>query len=81
MDELFQAVTKGLWIVFEDIDTAPFEILTALLPLLEDRTLHISSRGETIQAAKNFQVFGTITRELGGSRPRSSSGGGEMNHF
>lgn len=32
--------------VFEDIDRAPFEILSALVPLLEDRKLYIAGRGE-----------------------------------
>lgn len=43
---LTQAVTRGVWVVFEDVDLAPFEILSALIPLLEDRQLYIPGRGE-----------------------------------
>lgn len=32
--------------VFEDIDRAPLEILSALVPLLEDRKLYLAGRGE-----------------------------------
>lgn len=38
---LTTAVTEGRWIVFEDIDMAPVEVLAVLLPLLETRYLHI----------------------------------------
>ena len=36
-----QAVTRGAWVVIEDVDLAPFEVLSALVPLLEERRLYI----------------------------------------
>lgn len=59
---LTQAVLKGLWVVFEDIDRAPFEILSALVPLLEDRKLYIAGRAETIVAAEGFQLLATVAK-------------------
>lgn len=54
------AVREGRWVLIEDIDKAPTEILSVLLPLLEKRELLIPSRGETIKAAPGFQLFSTI---------------------
>lgn len=54
------AVREGRWVMIEDIDKAPTEILSVLLPLLEKRELLIPSRGETIKAAPGFQLFSTI---------------------
>eukprot|EP00897_Mesotaenium_endlicherianum_P007207 jgi/Mesen1/6514/ME000332S05520 len=71
---LTQAVTRGVWVVFEDIDMAPFEVLSALVPILEDRRLYIPGRGEVIEAAANFQLFGTRTCTPQGAFHSSSSG-------
>ncbi|KAJ3195669.1 hypothetical protein HK101_011411 [Irineochytrium annulatum] len=58
---LTTAVTQGRWILFEDIDLAPMEVLSILLPLLETRDLFIPSRGEKITAKEGFQLFATRT--------------------
>ena len=65
-----QAVAKGMWVVIEDVDLAPFEVLAALVPLLEERRLYVPGRGESVPAAEGFQLFGTVT--VGGA----DSGGG-----
>ena len=70
---LTQAVTKGVWVLIEDIDLAPFEVLSALVPLLEKRKLYVPGRGESIQAAPGFQLFGSVTTEAG----RSTSAGAD----
>jgi len=41
-----QAVAEGRWVVIEDINMAPADVLAALVPLLESRTLTVASRGE-----------------------------------
>jgi midasin len=41
-----QAVSEGRWVVIEDINMAPPDVLAALVPLLESRTLTVASRGE-----------------------------------
>ena len=47
---LTQAVTRGVWVLIEDVDLAPFEVLSALVPLLEKRRLYVPGRGESIQS-------------------------------
>lgn len=54
------AVKEGLWVLIEDIDKAPTDVLSVLLPLLEKRELLIPSRGEVIKASSGFQIFGTV---------------------
>ncbi|KAG0044860.1 AAA ATPase midasin [Gryganskiella cystojenkinii] len=56
---LTTAVRDGKWLLIEDIDLAPMEVLSVLLPLLESRTLFIPSRGEKIPASEGFQLFAT----------------------
>ncbi len=56
-----KAVREGRWILIEDIDLAPLEILSVLIPLLETRKLFIAGRGEVIHAPKSFQLFATQT--------------------
>ncbi|XP_057850180.2 midasin isoform X2 [Cryptomeria japonica] len=65
---LTQAVVKGFWVVFEDIDKAPSDIISVLAPLLEDRKLYVPGQGEAIPAAEGFQLFATITKFQTGSR-------------
>lgn len=69
---LTQAVTRGVWVLIEDIDLAPFEVLSALVPLLEKRKLYIPGRGESVQAAPGFQLFGSVTTEAGRSTSSSA---------
>ena len=40
-----QAVRKGMWIVIEDIDLAPMDVISVLLPLLETRKLQTPAGG------------------------------------
>ena len=58
---LTQALTKGLWVVIEDIDRAPFEVLSALVPLLETRKILLPGQGEVIEAAPGFRLFATYS--------------------
>ncbi|KAL0341854.1 UNVERIFIED_CONTAM: Midasin, partial [Sesamum calycinum] len=44
---LTQAVLNGFWVVFEDIDKAPPDILSILLPLLEGAVTFSTGHGET----------------------------------
>ncbi|XJO73933.1 hypothetical protein BDV3_004832 [Batrachochytrium dendrobatidis] len=56
---LTTAVSEGRWILIEDIDLAPVDVVAVLVPLLETRWLHIPSRGERIQAKDSFRIFAT----------------------
>lgn len=57
---LTTAVREGKWVVIEDIDKAPTEVLSVLLTLLEKRELTIPSRGEVIRAKSGFQLISTV---------------------
>ncbi|TPX46650.1 hypothetical protein SeMB42_g02317 [Synchytrium endobioticum] len=69
---LTTAVKDGRWIVFEDVDLAPSEVISILIPLLESRQLFIPSRNELLKAHENFRIFATISSDSTGSAPSSS---------
>ncbi|ORX92053.1 hypothetical protein BCR34DRAFT_608897 [Clohesyomyces aquaticus] len=57
---LTAAVNEGRWIFVEDLDRAPNEVVSTLLPLIERGELLIPSRGETIRAARGFRIIATM---------------------
>ncbi|KAK6297294.1 hypothetical protein J4Q44_G00318770 [Coregonus suidteri] len=56
---LTQAVSKGHWILLEDIDHAPLDVISVLLPLMENKKLMIPGREDCIEVAPGFQFFAT----------------------
>uniref|UniRef100_A0A8D0DW25 Midasin n=1 Tax=Salvator merianae TaxID=96440 RepID=A0A8D0DW25_SALMN len=56
---LYQAVSKGDWILLEDIDYAPLDVVSVLIPLLENGELLIPGRSDCIKVAPGFQLFAT----------------------
>lgn len=62
---LTTAVREGRWVLVEDLDRAPTEVLSTLLPLIERNELLIPSRGETIRAASSFRLFATVRTSRG----------------
>ncbi|KAL8480046.1 hypothetical protein ACS0TY_026830 [Phlomoides rotata] len=58
---LTQAVLNGFWVVFEDIDKAPTDILSILLPLLEGAVTFSTGHGEAVRVNKSFRLFSTLT--------------------
>uniref|UniRef100_A0A3P8WSX5 Midasin n=1 Tax=Cynoglossus semilaevis TaxID=244447 RepID=A0A3P8WSX5_CYNSE len=72
---LTQAVSKGQWILLEDIDHAPLDVISVLLPLMENKKLMIPGREDCIEVAPGFQFFATRrTYYSGGSwhKPQNS---------
>jgi midasin len=61
---LTTAVKEGRWIFIEDLDRAPNDVISTLLPLIERGELLIPSRGETIRAARGFRIIGTMRSTL-----------------
>lgn len=57
---LTNAVTEGRWVIIEDLNRAPMEIISTLLPLLERRELLIPNWGECIRAAPGFKLIATV---------------------
>lgn len=58
---LTRAAAAGAWVLIEDLDRAPFEVLAAIGPLLEGRPLALPGRSRPLKAAPGFRVFGTVT--------------------
>lgn len=72
---LTQAVSEGQWILLEDIDHAPLDVISVLLPLMENKKLLIPGREDCIDVAPGFQFFATRrTYYSGGSwhKPQNS---------
>ena len=64
---LAQAVSAGRWLVLEDVDAAPPEVLAALLPLLEGQPLPVPGR-ESLTPAPGFALFGSVSANAGARR-------------
>jgi midasin len=62
---LTTAVKEGRWVLIEDLDRAPTEVLSTLLPLIERNELLIPSRGETIRAGSSFRLLATVRTSRG----------------
>lgn len=62
---LTTAVKEGRWVLIEDLDRAPNEVMSTLLPLVERGELLVASRGEKIQAASTFRLFATVRTSRG----------------
>ena len=56
-----QAVAQGRWLLLEDVDRAPVEVMAALSSLLETRVLYVPGRAQALRAAPGFQIWGTLT--------------------
>ncbi|KAM5447036.1 AAA ATPase midasin [Microsporum audouinii] len=63
---LTQAAREGRWILIEDLDRAPAEVISVILPLIENRELVIPSRQEHIRCAESFRVIATMRSFLNG---------------
>ncbi|KAI9827912.1 MAG: hypothetical protein M1819_006855 [Sarea resinae] len=57
---LTTAVREGRWVFIEDIDRAPTEVISVILPLLERGELLIPNRGEKVRAARGFKLIATM---------------------
>ncbi|XP_034264874.1 midasin [Pantherophis guttatus] len=56
---LTQAVSRGHWILLEDIDYAALDVISVLIPLLENGELLIPGRNDCIKVAPGFHLFAT----------------------
>lgn len=57
---LTTAVREGRWVFIEDLDRAPNEVISVILPLIERRELYIPSRGEIVRAMQGFRLIASI---------------------
>ena len=56
-----QAVAHGRWLVLEDVDRAPLEVMAALAPLLEGGSLYLPGRATSLTPPPTFRLFATLT--------------------
>ncbi|KAI4147659.1 MAG: hypothetical protein LQ341_001747, partial [Variospora aurantia] len=57
---LTKAVSEGKWVLIEDYDRAPAEIVSMILPVLERRELLVPHWGQAIRASAGFKIIATI---------------------
>ena len=57
---LAQALNEGNWVLVEDLDRVPSEVLSVFVQVIEQRQLIIPSRKERIKAAAGFRLIATI---------------------
>lgn len=57
---LTRAVTEGRWVLIEDLDRAPSEVLSVILPLIEKGELVVPGREERVRAAQGFKILATM---------------------
>ncbi|KAH1602103.1 hypothetical protein KXX34_002192 [Aspergillus fumigatus] len=57
---LTKAAREGRWILIEDLDRAPSEVIGLILPIIEKGELTIASRKERIKCAEGFKIIATM---------------------
>ncbi|KAK1139506.1 AAA ATPase midasin [Aspergillus melleus] len=57
---LTKAAREGRWILIEDFDRAPSEVIGLILPIIEKGELTIASRKERIKCAEGFRIIATM---------------------
>jgi midasin len=70
---LTKCVLNGHWIVLEDIDFAPPDVISLLLPLVKTRRLNLPGYYEPVVSARDFKLF--LTQRT------ASTGGLEAGHM
>ncbi|KAK5102720.1 AAA ATPase midasin [Lithohypha guttulata] len=64
---LTKAIQEGRWVLIEDIDRAPAEVMGLLRPLIENNELFLSNRKERLRPKDGFRLLGTIRTSGPGS--------------
>lgn len=68
---LTRALQQGRWVLIEDIDRAPAEVLGVLRPVIENGSIFIPNRREVVKAADGFRILATVRTT--GESPSSTS--------
>ncbi|GBM39498.1 Midasin [Araneus ventricosus] len=54
---LIRAMTQGHWLLLEDIDCAPMDVVSLLVPVLQSRSIILPGHPNPVKAAPGFQLF------------------------
>lgn len=57
---LTKAAREGRWVLIEDLDRAPSEVMGLILPIIERGELTIPSRRKRIKCAEGFKIIATM---------------------
>ena len=57
---LTRAVQEGRWVLIEDIDRAPSEVLGIILPIIEKGELYLPNRRQHIPVGTGFRILATM---------------------
>lgn len=57
---LTKAAREGRWVLIEDLNRAPSEVIGLILPIIERGELTIASRKERIKCADGFRIIATM---------------------
>ena len=55
----------GRWLLVEDVDLAPADVLAVLAPLADTRRLALPQRAQVVAAAPGFQLLASVTTAPG----------------
>ncbi|QKX59888.1 uncharacterized protein TRUGW13939_07030 [Talaromyces rugulosus] len=61
---LTKAAKEGRWVLIEDLDRAPSEVIGLMLPIIERGELIIPSRKERIKCSDGFRLIATMKTSL-----------------
>ncbi|CRG88960.1 hypothetical protein PISL3812_05995 [Talaromyces islandicus] len=61
---LTKAAKEGRWVLIEDLDRAPSEVIGLMLPIIERGELIIPSRKERIKCSDGFRIIATMKTSL-----------------
>ncbi|XP_042896414.1 midasin [Parasteatoda tepidariorum] len=56
---LVKAMSEGHWLLLEDVDSAPMDVVSLLVPVLQSRSILLPGHAAPLQAAPGFQLFAT----------------------
>lgn len=56
---LINAMVEGHWLLLEDIDCAPMDVISLLVPVLQSRSIVLPGHANPVKAAPGFQLFAT----------------------
>lgn len=73
-----KAAREGRWVLIEDLDRAPSEVLGLILPLIEKNELVIPSRKEYIRCADGFRIIATMRSNINAAGKETSPGIGML---
>lgn len=59
---LTKAIQEGRWVLIEDIDRAPAEVMGVLRPILEDGELFLPNRKERVLPKDGFRIIATLKK-------------------